>query len=259
MIDPAQITHALLSLALNANAAMPTGGTVTITTENALIETAEPEAGPPPGRYVRFCVVDTGAGMDPAVLAHAFEPIFTTSSSGSSGLGLATVHGIITQAGGYAEITSEPGAGTTFTALIPATDEAVSPADRSGHPPHLPGSRMVLLVEHDDAMREITRRLLARNGYRVLPADGGDEAVTLASRHQGTIDLLVTDVHMPETPGQEVARQVLDVRPTIRVLYMTGALPGVGSRRTLHAGAAVVEKPFTEAELLTAIDDVLDG
>jgi hypothetical protein len=260
LADPGQIEQVLVNLAVNARDAMPGGGTLTIETENLTIDDDPAGGGPPPGRYVQLRIGDTGTGMDAEVINRAFEPFYTTKPKGEgSGLGLATVYGIITQAGGHAHITSEPGAGTLFTAVLPATDEAPAPIEQVAEASRRRGGATVLLVEDEDAMREVTRRILARNGHQVLTAARGEEAVTLASTHEGDIDLLLSDVIMPQMLGKEVAQRVAAIRPGIRVLYMSGyAQPVLASRGTLDEGVALIEKPFTESELLNRIDAVLD-
>jgi PAS domain S-box-containing protein len=262
MADPGQIEQVLVNLAVNARDAMTDGGTLTIATENATIdEPAALDGGPPPGRYVQLRVSDTGEGMEPEVLARAYEPFYTTKPSGEgSGLGLATVHGIITQAGGHAHITSDPGIGTVFTALLPATDELYAPPmpTPQAKGPRPQGGGTILVVEDEPAMREVTRRILTRNSYHVLTAADGDEAIALAAAHDGDIDLLLTDVFMPHMLGREVADRVAAIRPGIRILYMSGyAQPFLASRGTLDEGITLIEKPFTEPELLAKIDATL--
>jgi hypothetical protein len=195
------------------------------------------------------------------VLTRVFEPFFTTKPKGEgSGLGLATVYGIISQAGGYAQIYSELGLGTTFTALLPITDQAPTHADPAAEQRPKSGGETVLVVEDEDAMREVTRRILTRNGHNVLVAASGEKAVALASQHDGSIDLLLTDVVMPKMLGKEVAEQVLAVRPGIRVLYMSGhAQPVLASQGTLAEGVTLIEKPFSEPGLLAKVREVLDG
>jgi hypothetical protein len=262
LADPGQIEQVLLNLAVNARDAMPGGGTLTIATDNLTVEDApDADRDLEPGRYVRLQVGDTGTGMDPEVIRHAFEPFYTTKAKGEgTGLGLATVYGTISQADGQVNISSEPGVGTMITAVLPATEEpSRRPARDLEAPPRHDGAT-VLLVEDEDAMREVTRRILARNGRQVLTAATGEDAVALASTHEGDIDLLLSDVIMPQMLGREVAQRVAAIRPGIRVLYMSGyAQPVLASRGTLDEGVALIEKPFTESALLNRIDAVLDG
>jgi CheY-like chemotaxis protein len=191
--------------------------------------------------------------MERDVAARAFEPFFTTKPKGQgTGLGLATIHGIVTQAGGHVQIYSEPGLGTTFTVLLPTTDAPVpvhAIADRVE--PEQGGGETILVVEDEPAMLEVTRRILAGNGYEVLVAGSGREALTLVEQHAGTIDVLLTDVVMPEMLGKEVAERVTVLRPGIRVLFMSGyAQPVIGAMGDIAGGREIIDKPFTEAALL---------
>jgi two-component system, cell cycle sensor histidine kinase and response regulator CckA len=173
---------------------------------------------------------------------------------------LATVYGIITQASGHVHLYSEPGIGTTFTALFPATTQ---PHTANETPPAVPrqrGGETVVVVEDEDAIREVTRRILTRNGYSVLTAATGPDAIGLIERHQGLIDLLITDVIMPQMLGKEVAEQAQVLRPGIRILFMSGyAQPVLAAQGTLDAGVMLVEKPFSEAALLARVRQVLDA
>jgi two-component system, cell cycle sensor histidine kinase and response regulator CckA len=263
LADPGQIEQVLVNLAVNARDAMPQGGTLTIDTENITVDDDYAALRPDvvPGCYVRLRVSDTGTGMDKAVLDRVFEPFFSTKSKGKgSGLGLATVYGIITQAGGRTQIYSEPGFGTTVTALLPVTDHEPLRIERTAEEPRTHGGETILIVEDEEAMREVTRRILTRNGHNVLVASGGSEAVALATQHPGDIDLIVTDVVMPQMLGKEVANQVQAVRPRIRVLYMSGyAQPVLASQGTLEEGVTLVEKPFSELQLLAKVREVLDA
>jgi PAS domain S-box-containing protein len=260
--DPGQVEQVLVNLAVNARDAMPGGGTLSIDTTNIVVDVDYAAARPPlaPGRYVRVRVSDSGTGMTADVLDHAFEPFFTTKPKGEgTGLGLATVYGIITQAGGHVQIYSEAGLGTTFTALLPATDQPVERIERPAQALGVHGDKTVLVVEDEDAMREVTRRILDRNGYTVLLAASGAEAVRLAERHPGDIDVLLTDVVMPQMLGKEVAERVTELRPEARVLYMSGyAHPVLTSQGTLDEGVVLVEKPFTEATLLARVRQVIE-
>ncbi|HWH00806.1 MAG TPA: PAS domain S-box protein [Pilimelia sp.] len=220
------------------------------------------EADLPPGRYVRLRVRDTGRGMAPEVLAHAFEPFFTTKPKGEgTGLGLATVYGIVTQAGGRVWIDSAPGVGTTVTALLPATEEeATAEEEPEPTPAGLSGrGETVLVVEDEDAMRDVTQRILERHGYRVITADRGAAALELIGQLGQQLDLLLTDVVMPHMLGKELADRVTQRFPHVRVLYMSGyARPVLAEEGTLEPGVALVSKPFSEQALLSAVRDVLD-
>jgi PAS domain S-box-containing protein len=261
MADSGQIEQVLVNLAVNARDAMPDTGVLTISTENILVDEAYAASHPGlrPGRYVRLRASDDGMGMTDDVLRHAFEPFFTTKPKGEgSGLGLATVYGIVTQHEGFASIYSEPGVGTTFTALFPTTEQAVSDRVEQVTDKSSGGGETVLLVEDEDALLEVSRRILARNGYRVIAASCGADALIMAERHHEGIDLLVTDVVMPNMQGKDLADTLLRTRPSLRVLYMSGyARPVLASRGTLEAGVALLEKPFSEAALLAKVREVL--
>ena len=260
--DPGQIEQLLVSLAVNARDAMPGGGNLVIDTACSRLEVGDhPELAP--GDYVRLRVSDSGRGMAPEVVERAFEPFFTTKANGEgTGLGLATVYGIVTQAGGSVSLTSEPGLGTTVTVLLPAgvpedgdhEVPVVEPVVTAGH------GETLLVVEDEAALRDVAGRILSGAGYHVLTADGGTQALELAAVHEGTIDLLVSDVVMPGMLGKELAERLAGVRPDTRVLYMSGyAQPVLASQGTLDPGVALLEKPFTAAALLTAVRRRLDG
>lgn len=210
---------------------------------------------------VVIMVEDTGAGIPPEQLQRIFEPFFTTKPKGrGTGLGLATVYGIVTQAGGGILMNSAPGAGTAFTIVLPATDADLTAAEPAGPQVRARGGETVLVVEDEDALREVTCRILTRNGYRVLPAAGGPEAVKIAENHPEPVHLLLTDVIMPHMLGTEVAAKVRDLRPDCRILYMSGyAQPIVAAQGPLDPELKLVEKPFSEPDLLRWVRDVLDG
>jgi PAS domain S-box-containing protein len=257
--DAGQIEQILVNLCVNARDAMPGGGTLSIDTSNAEISEDDLSGSPVPvGRYVRVRVSDTGTGMPPEVIERAFEPFYTTKPKGSgTGLGLATVYGIATAAGGDVRLYSENGIGTTITVLLPAADArhhaaetvvTAEPAD--AETPH----ETVLMVEDEDDLRVITGRILTRAGYHVLTASGGEQAIHLAQNHAGPIHLLLTDVIMPRMTGNEVAARIRALRPGIPVLYMSGyAEPVLTENGTLPEGVTIVEKPFTSRELLDRV------
>jgi nitrogen-specific signal transduction histidine kinase/CheY-like chemotaxis protein len=263
LADPGQLEQVLVNLAVNARDAMPDGGTLTIDTSNVTVD-AESVAGGSKsrqGQNVRLRVSDTGTGMPPEVIAHAFEPFFTTKDEGAgTGLGLATVYGIVAQAEGHVQIYSEPGMGTTFTITLPVTTQAPFPP-----PPEVPYQRTpegetILVVEDETALREVTRRILAGNGYHVITAANGPDALAIARSHPGEIHLLVTDVVMPQMLGKEVAERIQAIKPEIEVLYMSGyARPVLASQGRLDPGVALLEKPFSEADLLAMAGQVLNG
>jgi two-component system, cell cycle sensor histidine kinase and response regulator CckA len=262
LADKGQIEQVLVNLAVNARDAMPGGGRLTIETRNMNVDEAYAAGnlGTRAGPHVQLRVSDTGTGMDSEVIQRAFEPFFTTKPKGEgSGLGLATVYGIITQSGGVAHIYSEPGMGTTFTALLPATDEVSPVPERAGADRPLGGGETILVVEDEEGMREVTERILTRNGYQVLTAANGPAALELAERHDGPIELLLTDVVMPKMLGKEVAERIVELRPGTRVLYMSGyAQPVLGTQGTLAEGVILLEKPFSEPTLLAKVRESLD-
>jgi CheY-like chemotaxis protein len=199
--------------------------------------------------------------MPPETAQRAFDPFFTTKPPGQgTGLGLATVYGIIQQAGGRAQIYSEPGIGTTFTVLLPATGQAPSPAQTPSETPMPPrGEETILLVEDEPALREVTRRILAGAGYRVIVAENGPEALTVAAAHPEEIDLLLSDVVMPQMPGPALAQTLLAERPALRVLLMSGfAQPILDSGGFLQDGMVLIEKPFSGPALLAKIAQLLE-
>lgn len=261
LADTGQIEQVLINLAVNARDAMPTGGTLTIDTDNVVVDQTYSDARPGlrPGLYTRIRVGDTGEGMDRHVLEHVFEPFFTTKGTGKgTGLGLATVYGIVTQANGHVHIYSEPGLGTTVSILLPATDQApLGSADVTETRSPEAGST-ILVVEDEDALRQVTRRILENNGFHVLTAADAAEALEEATQHPGRIDLVLTDVIMPQVLGQDLASSLVALRPDIRVIYMSGyAQPFLASTGTLKQGVLLIEKPFSEAVLLDKICDAL--
>jgi two-component system, cell cycle sensor histidine kinase and response regulator CckA len=246
--DPGQIEQLLVNLALNARDAMPAGGNLVIDTE------AHDD-------QVRMRISDSGRGMAADVVEHAFEPFFTTKASGEgTGLGLATVYGIVTQASGEVSIASSPGLGTTVTVLLPASSDADPSPEIEPAAPTAGHGETLLVVEDEAALRDVAGRILSGAGYRVLSAECGPEALELAARHEGAIDLLVSDVVMPGMLGKDLAERLVDSRPETRVLYMSGyAQPVLHTHGTLDPGVALLEKPFTANDLLTAVRRRLDG
>jgi PAS domain S-box-containing protein len=263
LADPGQLEQVLVNVAVNARDAMPAGGVLTIETSNETVdvEYAGAHPGLAPGRYARVRVSDTGTGMDAETLQHAFEPFFTTKGPGEgTGLGLATVYGIVTQAGGYTHLYSEPGLGTTFSALLPICDDPAPDCDDPPGGEDSTGHETVLVVDDDARVREVAERLLTRSGYTVLVAPDGAEAQEIAQRYDGTIDVLVTDVIMPKILGRDLADRLVRARPEIGVLFMSGyAQPVLASRGTLDQGVTLLEKPFSEESLLAKVREVLDG
>jgi two-component system, cell cycle sensor histidine kinase and response regulator CckA len=260
LIDPGQLEQILMNLAVNARDAMPDGGLLRIDTANMHIDEGYAATRPElsPGPHVRLRVSDTGAGMAPEVLEHVFEPFFTTKPPGQgTGLGLATIYGIIQQAGGRAQLYSEPDVGTTFTALLPATEQELTEAEQAPELRRIVGGETILVVEDEQALRDITERILTANGYKVITAANGPDA--LAAAHDcERIDLLLTDVIMPQMPGPQLAERLCSERPSLHVLFMSGfAQPILDSTETLTDGVMLIEKPFSGPALLAKIDQVL--
>jgi two-component system, cell cycle sensor histidine kinase and response regulator CckA len=256
--DPCQIEQVIMNLAVNARDAMPTGGKLTVTTDN--YESAG-EDGLAPGPYVTLAISDTGSGMDENTRAHVFEPFFTTKARGKgTGLGLSTAYGIVKQAGGEIRIESEPGKGASFRIWLPRTRK--SPKSHPALAPRRPrkGTEMILLVEDEPEVRRLTREMLSRLGYRVLEASDAAQALALWSGARDSIDLLVTDVIMPHMSGRELAEKLTAIRPDLKVLYMSGytgeiiARHGVGQSET-----ALLQKPFTREALGLKVRSILDA
>ena len=261
--DASQIDQVLMNLALNARDAMPRGGRLTIRTVNVGLEAAAAERlGAPPGHYVMLEVRDTGVGMDEATRLRMFEPFFTTKAPGKgTGLGLATVYGIIQQSGGHVEVDSAPGRGASFRIFLPRVTEPVELEATTARPARVrAGTETVLLLEDEAEVRAMVRAMLVGQGYRVLEAEQGVEALEIAERENGPIDLLVTDVVMPQQSGPELARRLVARRPQTRVLYISGYPDdALGEHGVLHPGVAFLAKPFTAAELARKVREVLDG
>ena len=257
--DSSQLGHALVNLAVNARDAMPQGGKLTIDTANVEVDAdyASPRPELDPGRYVRLRVSDTGTGMSEAVVEHAFDPFFTTKHIGEgTGLGLATVYGIITKTGGHAHFYSEPGVGTTFVALFSALDAPPAPAELQ---PELAASweATILVVEDEKALLSVTQRILEDAGYRVLTAANGPEALAAVAADGEPVDLLLSDVVMPQMLGPELARLLHERKPSIRVLFMSGfAQPVLGEEMAMGT-VEMIEKPFTGHALLRRIEKTL--
>jgi two-component system cell cycle sensor histidine kinase/response regulator CckA len=247
--DRGQIAQVILNLALNARDAMPAGGTLTI--ETRMLDDGQ----------VGLTVTDTGAGMHPAVLEHAFEPFYTTKEAGEgTGLGLATVLGIVEQSGGHVSVQSEPGLGTTFTISLPPAGGPARGRGESaaGQPEPLTGNEVVLVCEDEEGVRRLIELILRSHGYRVLVAALPSEALRLARTNPERIDALVSDVIMPEMAGPELAERVREIRPGLRTLFISGyAAETLQSRGGLPVGSAFVAKPFEAATLLRTLRSLL--
>ena len=263
-VDPASVEQVLVNLAMNARAAMPSGGRITI--ETAMVDLdaayAEMHASVMPGQYVMLAISDTGQGMDAVTRARVFEPFFTTKEQGKGiGLGLATVYGVVKQSGGYIWVYSEPDHGTVFKVYLPPAEmpsATAPPADATPDVGQHRGWETVLLVEDEDGVRALTREVLRRHGYVVLEARHGLEALRLAERHQDPIQLMVTDVVMPHMGGRDLADRFAEVRPNMKVLFMSGYTDHAVVHRDLTHGSAFLQKPFTPENLARAVRRLLD-
>ena len=261
--DRGQIEQVIMNLAVNARDAMPHGGRLTIETANVELD-ASFSSTPSvlaPGKYAMLAVTDNGCGMDPKTQAHIFEPFFTTKEKGKgTGLGLATVYGIVKQSGGYVWVYSEPGHGTTFKIYLPRIEEETSlgELDRVDTRSLPRGSEMVLLAEDEKGVRELAKEYLEMSGYAVIEAEDGHTALELAAMHAGPIHLLLTDVVMPGISGRELSERILQIRPGIKVLYMSGYTDQAVVRHGILDGESVLmQKPFTLATLASKIREVL--
>ncbi|MGA8023069.1 MAG: PAS domain S-box protein, partial [Candidatus Acidiferrales bacterium] len=262
--DRSQIEQVIMNLAVNARDAMPEGGRLTIETANVELDkaAAHPPAVLSPGKYVMLAVTDNGCGMDAETQAHIFEPFFTTKEKGKgTGLGLATVYGIVKQSGGYVWVYTEPGRGTSFKVYLPRIEDEQTARGRDGKSEarELPrGSETVLLVEDEKGVRELAREYLELTGYTVIAAEDGHTALELAAMHVGPIQLLMTDVVMPGISGRELAGRVKAIRPEIKVLFMSGYTDqAVVHHGILDNDAALLQKPFTMAALAAKLREIL--
>ncbi|HXG08263.1 MAG TPA: PAS domain S-box protein [Gemmataceae bacterium] len=259
--DPGQIEQVIMNLVVNARDAMPQGGRLTVETRNVVLDAAHVAAHPgaQPGPHVLLAVTDTGCGMDEATKARIFEPFFTTKEFGKgTGLGLATVYGIVKQSGGHIEVESAPGRGSTFRIYLPLIPGSSS--ERQSAPAFQEGRETILLVEDEHAVRALARDILQRYGYTVLEAASGEAALALFGEHPGPIDLLLTDIIMPTLSGVALAQRLGEARPDLKVLYMSGYTDSALTRHGLQQGETnLLLKPFAPEALAQAVRNALDG
>ena len=261
--DPGQVEQVLLNLAVNARDAMPSGGRLTIETSNTELdaERGRSHEAVEPGSYVMVSVSDTGEGIEEQDLVRIFEPFSKTKQDGQvSGLGLPTVYGIVKQSGGHIWVTSEPGVGTTFEVYFPRVLAAPDSEVASDVIGRGSGHETVLLVEDEENVRQLARRILVEHGYTVLTARNGAEALHLSNEHKDPIELMLTDVIMPLMSGPELARRQARLRPEMKLLYMSGYTDEAIARHgLLESGTRLLQKPFTPALLLARVREVLDN
>ncbi len=260
-IDPSQIEQVVMNLVVNARDAMPTGGQLTIATDNIDIDAAyaSKHLGMITGRHVIIRVTDTGTGMDAATQARVFEPFFTTKELGQgTGLGLSTVFGIVKQSGGYVAVQSEPGKGSMFTVYLPRTEEPLDALRHVIEPVSLSGSETILVVEDEEQVRAVAIGILERKGYQVMAAHDAAEAMLMADRFEGTIHLLLTDVVMPHMSGPELAKRISRTRPEMKLLCMSGYTDDAVVRHgVLDSTIAFLQKPLTPESLTRRVREVL--
>jgi len=263
--DAGQIEQVIMNLAVNARDAMPAGGKLNIETSNITLddEYARLHAPTHPGDYVMVSITDTGVGMDPETQSRIFEPFFTTKGPKGTGLGLSTVYGIVKQTGGYIWVFSEVGRGTTFKIYLPRAGAGEAPTQVPA-PVRVqkvePGTETILLVEDEANLRYLARQYLEKQGYKVIEAADGAVAMQIVVAHEGVIHLLLTDVIMPGMNGRELAQRITEIRPNVKVLYMSGYTENViGQDGTLDAGVRLLQKPFNLRDLKNKVREVLDA
>jgi two-component system cell cycle sensor histidine kinase/response regulator CckA len=261
--DQGQLEQVVMNLVVNARDAMPQGGKLVIDTQNMVMDEAFIRRYPYPvqaGPYVCLTVTDSGIGMDAETKARAFEPFFTTKEKGKgTGLGLSTVYGVVKQSGGYIDIYSSPGQGTTFKIYLPRVDEAIKVETPAGAATSFTGNETILLAEDETSLRTLTRNTLELCGYKVLEAKDGIEALQVSDAYKGSIDLLLTDMVMPVMGGRALAQELVRRRPEVRLAYMSGYTgQAVGSQGPVDPGSVFLLKPFTRELLTRKIREALD-
>jgi two-component system cell cycle sensor histidine kinase/response regulator CckA len=259
-LDVVQMEQALVDVVLNARDAGGDGGRIRIEAENAFVTGGRGDPSISPGAYVRLSISDTGCGMDDATRARAFEPFFTTKGALGTGLSLSTVLGFVQQSGGHIFLHSVPYEGTTVDFYFPAVDDPVAVTEPRLDPDGgIGGSETVLLVEDEEAVREVLRKALEREGYSVLVAWDGEDALAVAEAHAGELHAVITDVVMPRLGGVELAQRLRAKRPDARVLYMSGHLQDPDIRRQVEAHGVFLQKPFAPSELALRLRELLEG
>ena len=263
--DAGQLEQVIVNLVVNARDAMPDGGRLTVRTQNVAIDAASAREGwsfeVHPGAYVLISVTDTGLGMDEATKSRIFEPFFTTKDRHKgTGLGLSTVYGIVKQSGGYIRVISAPGQGSTFEVFLPVADGAASPAGQPQRPQTSGGSETVLVVEDDDGIRAVIKRILERAGHRVLEATNGAEALRICDASGDSVDLVLSDIAMPEMQGPDLARRIRELHPRMAMLLMSGYAESASQQEGfLTDGVEFLGKPFSPDALTRKIRHILDG
>ena len=262
--DPSQLEQVLLNLAVNGRDAMPGGGTLRITTAQAALTSEEIAArgiDVEPGEYVALVVSDTGLGMDAETRSRIFEPFFTTKGPGKgTGLGLATVYGIVKQSGGGITVESTPGRGTIFSIYLPASSDELDVGEQPAQDAGIRGSETILVVEDEEVVRDLICAVLTESGYDVLSAGGAEQAIEIVRAHRKRIDLLVTDIVMPDMHGPKLARSLSLLKPEMKILYVSGYSENdISDQGVLDAGLLVLQKPFTQQSLGRKVREILDG
>jgi CheY-like chemotaxis protein len=261
--DPGQMEQIVMNIVVNARDAMPSGGKLILETDNVYLDEEYARSHPSvkPGYYVKLSISDTGCGMTPEIRERVFEPFFTTKEKGKgTGLGLSTVYGIVKQSDGNISVYSEPGKGTTFTIYLPRMDEPAEMLIKKGESDEVPrGDETVLVVEDEEAVRKYAVRILKKQGYKVLEATQGDEALLVLERHPETIDLILTDVVMPGMSGPKLVESLRQIRKKSKILYMSGYTDESVIRHGVREGEVnFVQKPFTLEMLGRRVREVLD-